>query len=583
MDQVDGTPYGTPVLEYWRTVRREENRLYQAAFVEAEDMWQWDWIFGPMTKSFGFEVENLSSSVESSTLDVWLQGASDFSELDHHARVYVNGTLVTEEWWDGETGVHLTAEVLPGVLHEGENFLEIEEVGDTDALYSMIMLDRFEVTYPSQVVADDGVLEGSFDQSGTAWVSNLANGHVFDITGEHALWVSGVSDATGVGFATIEGHHYLVVGEDAVRSPEVRQPLTTSLRSEVNAAEYLVIGPREFLSAAEPLLRYRLNEGLRTMAVAVEDIYSEFGYGEATAESIHEFLSYAYHHWNEPSLRYVLLLGDATYDPKDYLATGVVNQVPAQMVKTQFVWTASDPWLASVNGEDLLPDVAIGRLPAASVEEVEILVGKILAYETGEGAAEAPVVLITDNPDKAGDFDWNADVLAETVLKEQEVEKIYLSKLGTVATRSAIANAFEEGPSVMSYIGHGAIHLWANENLFNIGSVDSLSPQPQQPLLFTMNCLNGYFHFPYHDSLSEKLLKAEGKGVIAAFSPSGLSLDEPAHRFHRVLLEEVVNGEHARLGDAILAGQSDYANSGVLPELLTIYHLLGDPALNLRQ
>ena len=40
-----------------------------------------------------------------------------------------------------------------------------------------------------------------------------------------------------------------------------------------------------------------------------------------------------------------------------------------------------------------------------------------------------------------------------------------------------------------------------------------------------MNCLNGYFHFPYFNSLPEELLKAEGKGIIAAFSPTGLSLN----------------------------------------------------------
>ena len=91
-------------------------------------------------------------------------------------------------------------------------------------------------------------------------------------------------------------------------------------------------------------------------------------------------------------------------------------------------------------------------------------------------------------------------------------EKIYLTQLGTAGARSAIVNAFDEGASLVSYIGHGAIHLWANENLFNIWQVDSLSPQSQQPLLFTMNCLNGYFHFPYFNSLSEQLLKAEDKG-----------------------------------------------------------------------
>ena len=97
-----------------------------------------------------------------------------------------------------------------------------------------------------------------------------------------------------------------------------------------------------------------------------------------------------------------------------------------------------------------------------------------------------------------------------------------------------------------------------------------------------MNCLNGYFHFPYFNSLAEELLQAEGKGIIAAFSPSGLSLNAPAHLFHKALLDEVVNQDHERLGDAILAGQAAYADTGAFPELLSIYHLFGDPALRLR-
>jgi hypothetical protein len=47
-------------------------------------------------------------------------------------------------------------------------------------------------------------------------------------------------------------------------------------------------------------------------------------------------------------------------------------------------------------------------------------------------------------------------------------------------------------------------------------------------------------------------------------------------------LEAVFRAGHERLGDAVLASQSAYAASGAFPELLTIYHLLGDPALRLR-
>ena len=45
---------------------------------------------------------------------------------------------------------------------------------------------------------------------------------------------------------------------------------------------------------------------------------------------------------------------------------------------------------------------------------------------------------------------------------------------------------------------------------------------------------------------------------------------------------ELTSGRHELLGDAIAAAQRTYAQSGLMPELLSIYHLLGDPALSRR-
>ena len=97
-----------------------------------------------------------------------------------------------------------------------------------------------------------------------------------------------------------------------------------------------------------------------------------------------------------------------------------------------------------------------------------------------------------------------------------------------------------------------------------------------------MNCLNGYFVASNFDALSEAFLKAQGRGVVAAFSPSGLSLDGPAHQLHRALMAEITSGKHERLGDAVLAAQQAYAETGLMPELLQIYQLLGDPATRIR-
>jgi hypothetical protein len=98
----------------------------------------------------------------------------------------------------------------------------------------------------------------------------------------------------------------------------------------------------------------------------------------------------------------------------------------------------------------------------------------------------------------------------------------------------------------------------------------------------TWNCLNGYFVAPTFDSLAESLVKAEGRGAIAAVSPSGLSLDAQAHESHRALVAGLTSGRHARLGDAVLAAQTAYGRTGLMPELLAVYHLFGDPAMTLQ-
>jgi hypothetical protein len=210
------------------------------------------------------------------------------------------------------------------------------------------------------------------------------------------------------------------------------------------------------------------------------------------------------------------------------------------------------------------------------------MVAKILSYEAAGALSSGPVVLVADDADEAGNFERDAEEIAAGLLASRNPRRIYLGRMGTDATREAIQDAFDEGASLMSYLGHGGIQLWASENVFDGTRVPSLSPQAEQPFVLTLNCLNGYFHFPYFNSLAEELVKAEGKGAIAAFSPSGLSLNEPAQVFHELLLQELLSGRHRRLGDAVLAAQSRYASSGSFPELLAIYHLLGDPALGIR-
>jgi len=404
---------------------------------------------------------------------------------------------------------------------------------------------------------------------------------VVDVTGA-AKWVSGfVTEANAVRFRGEAGHRYEVVSAEGLLVPRVIRPEGSTLRSEANQADYVLIAPASFLGAAEPLLLRRASQGLVTKAVSLEEIATVFGHGTASGEAMRSFVSYAYHRWTKPSPRYVVLLGDATFDPQHFVATSWASPLPALWGKTSYVWTALDPVLGAVNGEDEVPDVAVGRIPATTVEQAGSLIGKILAWEDSGQGLTGKAALVADNPDSGGDFEWDVEDIRGTLLGDREAVVLKVGELGA-GTRAAIQGELDGGLSLLSYVGHGGSAVWANENVWNSWDAPKLLAQTRQPVLLTLNCLNGYFVATSFESLAESLVKVEGRGAIAALSPSGLSLDAAAHQYHRAVVQELVSGSHERLGDAILAAQGVYAETGLMPELLSIYHLFGDPAMRIR-
>jgi hypothetical protein len=174
MATVSGSPSGPATLEYLDEKEWEQSRFYQAGLLEAKDLWQWDLLVSPVTKSYPFTLTQVSPSSTAAHLTVWLQGASNFeADPDHHLRVMVNGAPVGEVSWDGKTEKAITAELLPGILQEGANTLSLENVGDTAAAYSMVFLNRFALRYPRLLVAENGQIQGTFSDSGVATVSGL--------------------------------------------------------------------------------------------------------------------------------------------------------------------------------------------------------------------------------------------------------------------------------------------------------------------------------------------------------------------------------------------------------------------------
>jgi len=583
MGVVSGVPAGDAVTAASTgTASFEADRFYQPGLLDAVDPWLWESLPAGVTRTFAFTLANADpEATGTARLDVELQGASESGQaVDHHLSVSLNGVAAGEVTFAGKQPHHASLSVPASLLRAGANELAVTSVADT-GVASLSFLDRFALAYPQAPTLSGGAFEGGWPTSGTARLAG-ASGPVLvaDVT-EEPRWLAGVQAAAGaVGFRVEAGRLYAAVQKDAARTPRVEHPPASSLRSTANQADYLLIAPRAFLAAAEPLVERRRAQGLAARAVAFEEVAAEFGHGQPSAEAIRDFLAHAFHSWARPSPRYVLLVGDASYDPRNFTGASRPAPLPALWARTSYLWTVSDPQLAAVNGDDTLPDLAIGRLPAGTVDEARALVEKLIAWEDSGQSLAGLATLVADNPDAAGDFEADARDIAERYLHGRS-ELLRVGELGA-ATRTRIQEALDSGRSFLSYVGHGGAAVWASENVWNSWDAASLSVQSHQPLVLTLNCLNGYFVAPAYDSLAESLIKAEGRGGIAAFSPSGLSLDGPAHQYHRALMAELTGGTHTRLGDAILAAQAAYAATGLMPELLSVYHLLGDPATVIR-
>jgi hypothetical protein len=567
-------------------VELERNRYYQPGLLEAEDLWQWEALSSGASRTVGFALAGVDAGAGApAALSVFFQGASDAPEvLDHHLRVSLNGVFVGETTFDGRRPYRFESPISAATLRDGPNELTLENAGDT-GVSSLVFLDRFALSFPRSATLQQGTFEGNFAETGTARVAGSAGpAYVLDLNpGDGSpTWLTGFETLPdALRFEAQAGHPYLVVSGLGLGTPRVARPALPTLRDATNQADYLIVTPRAFLAAAEPLVERRRSQGLNAQAVAFEEIASVFGGGEPSAEAIRAFLSFAFHSWAPPSPRYVLLLGDASYDPRNFMGSSHPPPLPALWMKTSYLWTVSDPALAAVNGDDPLADMAIGRLPAATVEEAASLVRKQLDWEDSGQDLRGPAALVADNPDAGGDFEADVAEIEAAFLQERKVARLLVRERGA-ATRDAIREAFDGGLSLASYVGHGGAAVWASENVLNSWDAPSLVAQPRQPVLLTLNCLNGYFVAPAFDSLAEAFVKVEGRGAIAAVSPSGLSVDAPAHAFHRALMTELTSGAHERLGDAVVAAQKAYAGTGAMPELVSVYQLLGDPALRIR-
>jgi hypothetical protein len=575
------------------TLHREENLLYWSKAPPGADRWYWQSLLAPASATFTFTLHQLADS-DGILRVALLGGTSDPVEPDHHILIRLNDHPVADATWDGQETY--LVEAVTSHLLEGENVLVLEAPDDSGAKADVALLDWYEIGYQRRFVAEDDQLQFE-GEVGAYRIAGFGRPEVslFDITDPaNAVRLSGYavepeSDAYAISFSDeVAGQRrYLAVGSMAVKEPTRIVPADhADLRGADNQADYIVITHPDFRESLKPLIVWRRSKGLEVKVVTIEEVYDEFSYGLADPTAIRDFLHYAHQHWAAPVPRYVLLVGDASYDYRDNLKAPNKNLLPTYLVQTHFVGeTASDNWFVDFD-DDSLPEMAIGRLPVKSVAEARIVVDKIVGYERNPTPGEwrRRVLFVAD--DDQPDFEATSDDLIESNLPpDYQATRVYLSDYAEPEESTArIIAEFNQGAAIVNYVGHAALDVWAKEGVFSSADIAALRNGSKLPFVVTMTCLDGYFHHPQADCLAEELLLAEGKGALAAFAPTSELLPAEQDALVKALFEILFASDAPTLGEAVMRAKRSLPDGGRgYEDLIETYTLLGDPALRLVQ
>jgi Peptidase family C25 len=586
---------------------------------QPDEAWFWEEIKATDAAPTRITIHADAVAPGAATLKVRFVGYSHLPQHpDHTVDVSWNGTVLGKAAWDGEAAF-VFEKVLPeGTLKEGDNALSLRALGENTGGIDLVLLDWVELAYTRRHhLASGGQCTLQADAEG-ARINGAGSGRVtvWDLDGPRIFELA--PDGGGATFvppaATRAGRYRAVRADGAYPPHGVLVTHPADLWAAGLGADFIIVSHEKFLPAAERLATARRAEGLETAVVAVGDVYDRFSDGFFDPEALHRFLKHAWSTWS-PRPRYVLFVGDASWDYKNatasdadyadwhwspemgrqvwkngstpYKGSTAPNDrlfVPTFQYQSPWGHAASDHHFAILGEGGDRADIAVGRLPVASLAEANAIVDKILSYERLKPGELKDALFITN--DEEG-FQRQTDQLVEAAAKEgYAVQRVYPKKeeKDNLENTKALQRAFDAGPAFVLFNGHGGRYVWRtgppditkNHDLFTLEHLDALHETKGLPVVVSLTCYSAPFDHPVADSIGEKLLRIDHKGAIAVIASSWRN--SPPIELGRRLIDLLGETGHERIGDAFLSAKQSI-NDRVA---LYTYNLLGDPTTHYR-
>lgn len=573
------------------TVELRERSIYFAALLNGDEENFFGKIVSPDPLNQTLSSPNFDPSFNGEAqLEISLQGVTELPLAnDHQVQVALNGNPIGNLVFDGRAkGVQLFS--IPQALLREQNIITLTSLSNA---VDISLVDYLRLTYRHKFVADQNRLRvkvnGSSGVDGAASTVGgftSANIRVFDITDPDSpgeLLGSVVSQAelysVSVKLPDVATHTLLAIEESQIKAPaSIKLASVSNLRSKSNKVDMLVITHGDFAESLKPLVDLRKSQGLQAMVVDVENIYDQFSFGQKHSPAIKDFLAYASSAWKKAP-QFVLFVGDASTDPKNYLGFGDLDFMPTKLVDTAVFQTASDDWFADFNN-DGIPELFVGRLAGRSAGEISQIVSKIVAYDNTPPLTSSAkkALLISDINDG---FNFEASTLElQSGLPSRTLSDVVLrSQNSDDQNKANILAAINSGQTVVNYLGHGSVGL-IRGNLLTNNDAAAMTNANNLSLFVMMTCLNGLFEEPTGESLAEALLKAEHGGAVAVWASSGICPPGTQASMNQELIKSLFDSSSKPLTIGEAAAKAKSVTTEM--DVRRTWILFGDPSMKLR-
>lgn len=336
----------------------------------------------------------------------------------------------------------------------------------------------------------------------------------------------------------------------------------------------MIVHPAAFRDQALRLVRHKRATGMTVYSYELATLIDGVD-GADDAERLKRAIYTAA--GDDRRVRYVFLLGDATLIPVRYRRTlqqRGVNASPyqawftaadlyyANLYKTHDArsgsavadtgsgfsdwdadgnhayddhhWDNDDVYDWNPDGVDGCPDIAVGRLPAQTADQVRIYVDKVIAYETGPGAP-ARVAFLADKRYPT------ADTLMERIATDAKLATAGLAvdrfgfgyattdhpPSGLSPSRKGTTEAAARDGGFVVYVGHGSTNTWDFEvegdtGLLSGGNVAAFT-NGTQPVVISIGCSTGEWVYAAPDHAQPGY--RDVNGIVHSFTSSNSRSD----------------------------------------------------------